>query len=127
MSDLSPQIATGKSPTPIGCGQIPPRVVQIIRDVARDHGIEPHRILEDERTRKIATARWEAMQLVRSLELANGKPPSFTQIGRWFNRDHTSVIHACRKGVPGIQTELFLLRDGPPALPVSEKRDRLAA
>lgn len=76
---------------------LPARVLNIIRNVAGEHGVEPRDILGRRRLGKIARARQEAMHHCRRMEWAEGKPPSFPQIGVWFGRDHSTVIYACER------------------------------
>ena len=37
------------------------------------------------------------MRRVRQAPTPSGAPPSFPKIGRWFNRDHATVIWGVRK------------------------------
>lgn len=85
---------------------IPPRVRAIIRSAALEHGVTPADILGDSRSRKITRARWEAMEACRELVMPGGDNPSFPQIGRWFGRDHSTVMYGLRKIGPA-QQELF--------------------
>ena len=68
----------------------------IIRDVERAvclrFKLTPERLKGPERQRKIMRPRHIAMFLARELT-----PASLPQIGRHFERDHTTVLHACRK------------------------------
>lgn len=65
---------------------------EIVRDLADSSGVSVAEIMGDSRTRRIAHVRQEAMAQMR----ATGRY-SFPQIGRFFNRDHATVIHACRR------------------------------
>jgi len=69
---------------------LPPRIAKIIRDVAGERGVRVAEILSPCRRRPVAYARWEAMRRVRAL----APTPSYPRIGRWFGRDHSSVIYA---------------------------------
>jgi hypothetical protein len=42
-------------------------------------------------------ARFEAMYRVRTEIKIAGSEPSLPQIGKWFGRDHTTVLHALRR------------------------------
>lgn len=66
---------------------------EIIFEVAHKHGISPIEIFGDRRCKHIIDARHEAIARV-SEEKSEW---SLTQIGRFFNRDHTTIIHAIRK------------------------------
>lgn len=72
---------------------IPSRIAHIILAVADETGVAAADILSAKRPRKIAHARAEAMRRVRALDCP---APSLPQIGRWFGRDHSSVILAIR-------------------------------
>ena len=77
---------------------IPDRVVAIMCNVAKAHGVSPADILGRRTLAKISKARREAMYAVRALEWgAAGAPPSYPQIGRWFGRDHTTIVVACQR------------------------------
>lgn len=68
-------------------------VIDIIRVVATKHGVSVTDIKSQTRTLHIVEARHEAMALVYRL-----RPDlSLPAIGRIFNRDHTSILHAVRK------------------------------
>ncbi|WP_226552963.1 helix-turn-helix domain-containing protein [Celeribacter naphthalenivorans] len=60
--------------------------------VAEKYGITLGDLRGPERTRNIAHPRQEAMAAIRA-----ARPDmSLPQIGRFFNRDHTTVIHGIR-------------------------------
>ncbi len=72
---------------------IPPRIAHIILAVAEETGVPVADILGPRRLRKMAWARAEAMRRVRALDSPS---PTLPQIGKWFGRDHSSVILAIR-------------------------------
>jgi chromosomal replication initiation ATPase DnaA len=78
---------------------LPYRVATIIRNVAAEHGLEPGVLVKPVRAGRpsdvIACAARHAMIECRRMDWG-GKPPSYPQIGRWFSRNHTTVMHACR-------------------------------
>ena len=77
---------------------IPARVQDVIVRRSWEVGYSPHAILSARGDREIAHARHEIMRAVRDeIVMANGRPPSTTQIGRWFGRDHTTVSHGIRR------------------------------
>lgn len=71
-----------------------------IREVAGRHGIDPALIVGPFRNKRIVAIRHEA------IALAHLRRPdlSLQQLGRAFDRDHTSILHALRK------TEAYLGR-----------------
>jgi chromosomal replication initiation ATPase DnaA len=77
-----------------------PSVTRVMDVVAERYGITRAALLGPGRTQPATTARQVAMRLVREL---TGK--SYPEIGRAFQRDHTTVIHACEV------TEAFALGD----------------
>lgn len=68
-------------------------VRDIIRSVEFRHGLTPGEITGARRNTKVVRARHEAMWIAKELH----PHLSFPAIGRIFNRDHTTVLHALRK------------------------------
>ena len=100
---------------------IPERVRGVIWLTAREHRVSVDSILDHSRRSTPTRARQVAMWRVRQLSFANGYPPSFVQIGRWFKRHHTTVLHACR--VIGDEQIDQYLSQGMFIGPVASKRD----
>lgn len=72
---------------------LPGSAKAIILDHAKRHGVRYQDIVGASRTRSIVIVRHAAMRAV-----ADARPDmSLPQIGRAFNRDHTTIIHALRK------------------------------
>lgn len=69
-------------------------VKSIIMRVAIKHDLTAEDIVGRSRLRPIVKARHEAMREVYNLRWAMSLP----NIGRCFNRDHTSILHAIQKG-----------------------------
>lgn len=70
-----------------------PTVLAVVQEVADQYGLETQEILGRDRHKTVAKARNMAMWLTRvRLEM------SWSEIGREFKRDHTTVIAAV-KGV----------------------------
>lgn len=65
----------------------------IISLVAAKHGVTAADIVGPSRTRKIVAARHEAIGVVYT----HCRQVSLPAIGRLFNRDHTTILHALRK------------------------------
>ena len=74
-----------------GTGDPAPVFREITRQVAEKHGISFNRIFARRKTLKIVYARQEAMS--RCVEETGYSLPA---IGRFFDRDHTTVINACK-------------------------------
>lgn len=75
----------------------------IVREVAYRHKIYVSDLASDNRFHDVVHARTEAMYRIKA-----AKPEvSSTQLGKWFDRDHTSVLHGIaahqeRAGVPAL-------------------------
>ena len=70
----------------------PASVDAIIAKVALEHGVSAAELLSDTRWQKVAHARQHAFAAVRGMP----RKPSYPQIGRWFGRDHSTVVHGVR-------------------------------
>lgn len=68
-----------------------PTMRQIARRTAERHGVSLDDMMGLSRRPRIAQARQEAMHEIRQATTF-----SLPQIGRFFNRDHTTVIHGVR-------------------------------
>lgn len=64
--------------------------VDVIDAVSRHYGVTREQIKGQGRGAELVDARWV---VAKALE-RSGKP--YAMIGRILNRDHTSIIHACR-------------------------------
>lgn len=76
----------------MGSTRRPAAMRALVAEVAAQHGIGPRDILGEDRRRSIAHPRQEAMYRARH-ELQQSLP----QIGAFFNRDHTTVLHGVRE------------------------------
>lgn len=88
--------------------ELPSRVRLIIESVCERHGVHPRDFLNKQRRcRKTAPCQFEICHILRSMNYGvKGKRPSFPQIGRWIGRDHSTVIHACKRYAEIIALEL---------------------
>jgi chromosomal replication initiator protein len=87
-----------------------PSVASIKAAVCWTFGVPPIEMVSERRSHNVARPRQVAMYLARELT-----PFSLPHIGRLFgNRDHTTVIHACR------QVELRIVEDEALARKVQE-------
>lgn len=78
----------------------------IVRRVSTLFAVSPDDVIGPSRVRSLAAARQLAMYLARDLTRA-----SLPQIGRFFgNRDHTTVLHACRMVEAALTTDQKLSR-----------------
>lgn len=66
-------------------------MARVTAAVCMEHGVTMADVRGASRSRRIVAARFEAMFRCRGL----GK--SLTEVGRFFSRDHTSVLHGVRK------------------------------
>ncbi|MBQ9980336.1 MAG: chromosomal replication initiator protein DnaA [Oscillospiraceae bacterium] len=83
-------------------GEEAPDPMLIIEEVARFFSIEKEDILSKRKTSEVANARQYAMYLMRKLTNM-----SFGEIGRLFDRDHTTVMHATEKIESQYQSSAF--------------------
>lgn len=86
---------------------IPPRVRDVIQVVAIETGVSVDDILSRSHKRQHREARMEAMRWVRAMRWGAVGSPSYPMIGRWFQRDHTTVINACKQERREEQPSLF--------------------
>jgi hypothetical protein len=68
-------------------------VKRIIERVARAHDMLPAHITGDQRSKPFVRARYAAIAEVRRIYPEKSLP----WLGRQFNRDHTTILHALRK------------------------------
>jgi chromosomal replication initiation ATPase DnaA len=87
---------------------LPHRVLTIIRLIGDEHGVSAEEILSDNKTDRVYAARKEAMRVVKWLPMPSGKLPSYILVGRWFDRDHSTVYYACKGYEPIIEEQLTL-------------------
>lgn len=67
------------------------RYVHVLHEVATRHGVEVQDIVGRSRAKRLVAARQEAFYLMKE----HGY--SMSQIGRFCNRDHTTVMHGIEK------------------------------
>lgn len=81
-----------------------PTVERIARHVGACFRVEPRLLQSPRRNRAVVLARQVSMYLARQLTGL-----SLQQIGAWFGgRDHTTVLHACRKVEEALRSDLEL-------------------
>ena len=77
---------------------MPERIRLAVTERSWELGYDPREIVGVDVCRDVSHARHEVMRTVRDeITMPNGKPPSYPLIGRWFGRDHTTVIPGVRK------------------------------
>lgn len=69
-----------------------PRVLQYAEEIAFWHGVEPAAVLGPSRDRRNSRARGDVMRRLRSEGFTS------VQIGRWLNRDHSTVLYWVKSG-----------------------------
>lgn len=85
----------GGKPHPGKPGVCPPRIRVAIQQKSADLGFSAQEILSDDTSWLVSWARGDVMRHIReTVVMADGRPPSYPQIGAWFGRNHTSVLHA---------------------------------
>jgi hypothetical protein len=63
---------------------------QIVDEMSQKHGVCPGDMARDDRRHKTVKARNEAIYLIKARKPMLSSP----QIGNWFDRDHTSILHS---------------------------------
>jgi hypothetical protein len=71
---------------------VPSRIKPVIRAVAKYYGVSLADLLSCRRSRSVARSRHVAMYLAK--ELTRHSLPA---IGRMLDRDHSTILHGCRK------------------------------
>lgn len=70
---------------------------EVLGEVSQAYGIGEEDLVGESRRKAIAHARQEAMWRLRHRLALDGRPRhSLLEIGRVFNRDHTTVLHGLR-------------------------------
>lgn len=71
---------------------IQPIMPRIAREVAEEFGVTVDNLKSRKKTSLFVAARWEAYARIRAVGRF-----SLPQIGAFFNRDHTTVLHGLRR------------------------------
>ena len=75
----------------------PPVIVAIVKQVADEHGFTVDQLCGPSPRHDLARARFDAWHRIRTEVRFRGTQPSLPQIGKWFGRDHTSILHGLRR------------------------------
>lgn len=94
----------GNLPAPVSLG-LPAFVVSLIEAVASGHGITSARLRKSGRSLVVASIRAEAVYAARALGRV-----SYPELGRYFGRHHTSLIHGQRKFEARLASDELLAR-----------------
>ncbi|MFZ5667945.1 MAG: helix-turn-helix domain-containing protein [Pseudomonadota bacterium] len=80
------------------CVPTPTTMREIAAQVAAEHGLSVGDLTGRSRLAHFVDARHEAMWRIRQVRRPDGRAAyTTTPIGRFFGRDHSTVIHACRR------------------------------
>lgn len=82
---------------PVTIPAMPGRVREIMEQVCARNGMRLPDLLGQSRMKTFAHARFEAAAQIHAQIKIGCAPPSLPQIGRWMNRDHTSILNALRR------------------------------
>lgn len=74
---------------------------RVVAAVAAEYGVDPSEVLGRSRVKSLATARNVAMFLTRECF----DHFSYPEIGRQFDRDHTTVMSGCRRVALRLKTD----------------------
>lgn len=69
---------------------------ELIARVAAWHGVTFDAIMSPDRSRVVVEARWDCIVAVHLNCEINGRAYTLNEMGRLFNRDHTSVLNGLR-------------------------------
>lgn len=77
----------------------PPTLAEIVAEVAALHGVTVEELMSPSRETRLVLARWEAMWRMSQVYWGHKSLPRYSsqQIGRFFGRDHSTVLHGVRK------------------------------
>lgn len=97
------------------------RAIVVLESIARHYDLRPDQLMGRRKDRVTVEARFAAMFFLRDqLDL------TFAQIGSLFNRDHGTVIHACRQIGNWIQTDRSFAERWPKVAVVALNARRVA-
>jgi len=75
-----------------------PTMASIVADVAAARGVPVFVLMGRSLYKQDVRARQEAMWRCREVRQDDGRPRyALQQIGQFFKRDHTTIIHACKR------------------------------
>jgi len=77
------------------------KIAAVIRDTAEKYGITEKELLSTSRKKKFVSPRQEAIYRIR-----NEVQKSMPEIGRIFDRDHTTILHALEKHAERIKANV---------------------
>ena len=73
-------------------------MASIVADVAAERGVPISVLMGRSRYKRDVRVRQEAIWRCREVRQDDGKPRyALQQIGQFFKRDHTTIIHACKR------------------------------
>ena len=73
-------------------------MASIVADVAAERGVPISVLMGRSRLKRDVRVRQEAIWRCREVRQDDGKPRyALQQIGQFFKRDHTTIIHACKR------------------------------
>ena len=73
-------------------------MASIVADVAAERGVPVSVLMGRSRLKRDVRVRQEAIWRCREVRQDDGKPRyALQQIGQFFKRDHTTIIHACKR------------------------------
>lgn len=86
----------GPEPGRSRAARMPKRVLDVVQAIAERHEVHLYDLLSDSRDRRFCAARQDAYLALSETPYGDRKP-SLPMIGKWFGRDHTSVLHGVRR------------------------------
>ena len=75
-----------------------PSMASIVADVAAERGVPVFVLMGRSRLKRDVRVRQEAIWRCREVRQDDGRPRyALQQIGQFFKRHHTTIIHACKR------------------------------
>lgn len=75
-----------------------PTMASIVADVAAERGVPVSVLMGRSRYKRDVRVRQEAIWRCREVRQDDGRPRyALQQIGQFFKRHHTTIIHACKR------------------------------
>lgn len=77
---------------------LPRPVREIVTRTFQETGVSFKELSSDFKDRRITAARWRAWSQIRAVKATGGGARySYITIAKFFGKDHTSVIHGCKR------------------------------
>lgn len=86
----------------------PPRVQAIVDQVCQEVGLTEMQVFSASRFAPLVEARQRIWWEIRQLSTPMGDPFSYPMIGKWFKKDHTTILHGVQEYEKRLAAKLLL-------------------